>query len=111
MQSPRIPASTSNAGAIFYQGKQELSEPGLACDPMALAAGRNDYYVYHTGSLFPDTPLQGPGDLEGGRDGTGESARLGRAERRLAPLGAERAAPTRGHVPAAGLGLVTTSTT
>ena len=49
---------TSNAGAIFYfrrkQGSYQNPVFGpSAPDPMALAAGRNDYYVYHTGSLFP----------------------------------------------------------
>ncbi len=49
---------TGNAGMIVYfrrkQGSYQNPVFGLSApDPMALAAGPNDYYAYHTGSLFP----------------------------------------------------------
>jgi hypothetical protein len=57
-----IPANTrqggGNAGTIVYfrrkQGSYQNPVHGLSApDPMALAAGANDYYVYHTGGRFP----------------------------------------------------------
>ena len=57
-----IPANTGqgagSAGTIIYfrrkQGSYQNPVHGLSApDPMALAAGTNDYYVYHTGGRFP----------------------------------------------------------
>jgi len=57
-----IPANArhgaGNAGTTIYfrrkQGSYQNPVHGLSApDPMALAAGTNDYYVYHTGSRFP----------------------------------------------------------
>jgi hypothetical protein len=57
-----IPANTrqgaGNAGTIIYfrrkQGSYQNPVYGLSApDPMALSAGTNDYYVYHTGARFP----------------------------------------------------------